>query len=144
VLNLVEDRAEGGARRWGGRRVLTGGDGGRCSTGWGNGGWRGSSPGASRSRGEANGEFNWGRAGSGAGAPRRAGVAAGGDRRQSSGSRYGALGDQLGGCRASRGREGSTWGVVVVREGSEWAAHGEPKAAAELEVAGAVEDEARV
>jgi hypothetical protein len=69
---------------------------------------------------------------------------AGEDRRQSSGSRYGALGDQLGGRRASRGREGSTWGVVMVQEGSEWAAHGEPKAAAELEVAGAVEDEARV
>jgi hypothetical protein len=32
----------------------------------------------------------------------------------------------------------------VAREGSEWAANGEPKAAAELEVAGAVEDEARV
>jgi hypothetical protein len=30
----------------------------------------------------------------------------------------------------------------VVREGSEWAAHGEPKAAAELELARAVEDEA--
>jgi hypothetical protein len=32
----------------------------------------------------------------------------------------------------------------VAREGSEWAADGEPKVAAELEVAGAVEDEARV
>jgi hypothetical protein len=32
----------------------------------------------------------------------------------------------------------------VVRKGSECAAHGEPKAAAELEVAGAVEDEAWV
>jgi hypothetical protein len=30
----------------------------------------------------------------------------------------------------------------VAREGSEWAAHGEPKAAAELELAGVVEDEA--
>jgi hypothetical protein len=28
VPNLVGDRAEGGARRWGGRRALTGGDGG--------------------------------------------------------------------------------------------------------------------
>jgi hypothetical protein len=32
----------------------------------------------------------------------------------------------------------------VAREGSEWAADGEPKAAAELDVAGVVEDEARV
>jgi hypothetical protein len=32
----------------------------------------------------------------------------------------------------------------VARRGSEWAAHGEPKAAAELELTGAVEDEARV
>jgi hypothetical protein len=31
-----------------------------------------------------------------------------------------------------------------VREGSEWAAHGEQKAAAELVLAGAVEDRARV
>jgi hypothetical protein len=30
----------------------------------------------------------------------------------------------------------------VVREGSEWVAHGEQKAAAEFELAGAVEDEA--
>jgi hypothetical protein len=30
----------------------------------------------------------------------------------------------------------------VVREGSEWVAHGEQKAVAELELAGAVEDEA--
>jgi hypothetical protein len=30
----------------------------------------------------------------------------------------------------------------MVREGSEWAAHGEQKAAAKLELAGAVEDEA--
>jgi hypothetical protein len=67
---------------------------------------------------------------------------AGGDRRQSSGSQCGALGDQLGGRRASRSREESTGGVVVVREGSELAAHGEQKVAAELELAGAVEDEA--
>jgi hypothetical protein len=32
----------------------------------------------------------------------------------------------------------------VVREGSEWAAHGEQEAAAELELARAVEDEARM
>jgi hypothetical protein len=32
----------------------------------------------------------------------------------------------------------------VAREGSERAAHGEPKAAAEPELAGAVEDEARM
>jgi hypothetical protein len=32
----------------------------------------------------------------------------------------------------------------VVREGSEWAAHGEQEVAAELELAGAVEDEARM
>jgi hypothetical protein len=32
----------------------------------------------------------------------------------------------------------------VVREGSEWAAHGEQEAAAELELAVAVEDEARM
>jgi hypothetical protein len=32
----------------------------------------------------------------------------------------------------------------VARSGSEWAAHGEPKVAAELELTGAVEDEARV
>jgi hypothetical protein len=32
----------------------------------------------------------------------------------------------------------------MVREGSEWAAHGEQKAAAELELAGAMEDEAWV
>jgi hypothetical protein len=30
----------------------------------------------------------------------------------------------------------------VAREGSEWPAHGEPDAAAELKLAGAVEDEA--
>jgi hypothetical protein len=35
-------------------------------------------------------------------------AAAGGDRRQSSGSRCGALGDQMGGRRASRDREEST------------------------------------
>jgi hypothetical protein len=35
-------------------------------------------------------------------------AAAGGDRRQSSRSRCGALGDQMGGRRASRGREEST------------------------------------
>jgi hypothetical protein len=34
VLNLVGDRAEGGARWWDGRRVLIGGNGGRCSAGW--------------------------------------------------------------------------------------------------------------
>jgi hypothetical protein len=32
----------------------------------------------------------------------------------------------------------------VVREGSEWVAHGEQEAAAELGLAGAVEDEARM
>jgi hypothetical protein len=50
----------------------------------------------------------------------------------------------LKGRRASRGREGADWGVVVVRKGSEWAAHDEQEAAAELVLAGAVEDEARM
>jgi hypothetical protein len=50
VPNLVGDTAEGGARRWGGCWVLTSGDGGRCSAGWGAGGVRGSSRGASTSR----------------------------------------------------------------------------------------------
>jgi hypothetical protein len=71
-------------------------------------------------------------------------AAAGGARRHSSGGRCGALGIQLGGRKASRDREESTWGVVVVREGSEWAAHGEQEATTELGLAGAVEDEARI
>jgi hypothetical protein len=71
VPDLVGDRAEGGARRWGGRRVLTGGDGGRCSTGWGDGGWRESSRGASERCVEARGGGNWGRGGPERGVPRR-------------------------------------------------------------------------
>jgi hypothetical protein len=66
---------------------------------------------------------------------------AGGDRQHTSGSRCGALGDQLGGRRASRGREGADWGVVVVRGWLTRPVHREQKAAAELVLAGAVEDE---
>jgi hypothetical protein len=71
VPNLVGDRAEGGARWWGGRRVLTGGDGGWCSADWGDGGWRGSSRGASGRDGEARGGGNWGQGGPERGLPRR-------------------------------------------------------------------------
>jgi hypothetical protein len=42
-------------------------------------------------------------------------AAAGADRRHTSGSWCGALGIQWRGRRASRGREESSWGVVVVR-----------------------------
>jgi hypothetical protein len=108
VPNLAGDRAEGGVRRCGGRQVPTGSDGGRCSMGWGDGGWWGSSREASGQCGEASGEFNWGREGSGAGAPRRAGAAVGGDRRRPSRSRCGALGIQLGGRTASWDQEEST------------------------------------
>jgi hypothetical protein len=106
--NLVGDRAEGGVRRWGGRRVPTGSDGGRCSMGWGDGGWRGSSREASGQCDEASGEFNWGREGSETGAPQQTGAAAGGDRWRPSRSRCGALGIQLGGRTASQDREEST------------------------------------
>jgi hypothetical protein len=68
----------------------------------------------------------------------------GGKRRRASESRCVALGSQWRGRRASRGREGADRGVVVVRMGLEWAAHGEQEAAAELVLAGAVEDEARM
>jgi hypothetical protein len=40
---------------------------------------------------------------------------AGGDRRHTSGSRWGALGDQLRGHRASRGHKGTGWGAVMVQ-----------------------------
>jgi hypothetical protein len=42
-------------------------------------------------------------------------AAAGGDRLHTSGSRCGALGIQWRGRRASRGREESSWGIVMVR-----------------------------
>jgi hypothetical protein len=68
-------------------------------------------------------------------------AAAGGDRRHTSGSRCGALGDQLEGRRASRGREGADWGVVVVRGWLRQPVHGEQRVAAEFVLARAMEDE---
>jgi hypothetical protein len=68
----------------------------------------------------------------------------GGKHRRASGSRCSALGNQSRGCRAARGREGANWGVVVVRGWLRWPFHGEQEAAAELVLAGAVEDEARM
>jgi hypothetical protein len=38
-FNLDRDKPGRGDRRWGGARVLTGGNGGRRSVGWGNEGW---------------------------------------------------------------------------------------------------------
>jgi hypothetical protein len=46
-------------------------------------------------------------------------AAASGDRQHMSGSRFGALGIQLRGRRASRSRKGADWGVVLVRKGLE-------------------------
>jgi hypothetical protein len=70
-------------------------------------------------------------------------AAAGGDRRHTSGSRCGALGNQLRGCRASQGREESSRGVIMVRGWLRRPVHSEQEAAAELVVAGAMEDKAR-
>jgi hypothetical protein len=81
VPNLVGDRAEGGARRWGGRRVDV-----------------------EKLRVEAIGVEEGQREVSHG----EQKAAAGGDRRQSLGSRCGALGNQLGGRRASGGRVEST------------------------------------
>jgi hypothetical protein len=63
--------------------------------------------------------------------------------RWASGERCRALETPRSGRRASRWWCSAGQEVVVARECSEWAAHGESKAAAELEVAGAMEDEAR-
>jgi hypothetical protein len=62
---------------------------------------------------------------------------------RASGERCRPLETPQSGRRASRWWCSAGQEVVVARECSEWAAHGESKAAAELEVAGAMEDEAR-
>jgi hypothetical protein len=64
--------------------------------------------------GEARGELNWGREGSGVGVPRRAGAAAGGDRRRPSIGQCDALGKQLRVRRASLSHKESSYRVVVV------------------------------